>query len=206
MFASELSDDERTVLGSATLPTPDEVRPLSGRQAALVWPSGHCLTAFAATWSVKEAVVKAVGLGLNIRLASLHTSIAYTDPHSAEAQHTACWARVRMRCVRPGGDGCVAAAQRQCAVGSVECCRALDWHWQVDVMAVDDRHVAAVARATPTLQQQRHEREHAAECSMDERATRMTLATDSAHKLSPLLRVVSVEEMLAAVGLTAHTT
>ena len=202
MFASELHDDERSMLASCTLPSPHEVRPRRDeRAAAVVRPSAHCLTAFAVLWSVKEAVVKAVGLGLSIRLSSLRTTLTYSDG----AQHSPYEAAVAVCCVRPGGVGCVATAPPHCSAGSVDCCRALDWHWEVQLLPLDERHTAAIARAAPTLQQLQHENEHAASCTVDTHSMLNALGSGSAHILSPSLRVLSVEELLAAAGLTIQS-
>ena len=204
MFASQLRDDERCMLASHTLPAPADVRPLSDKRAAIVCPPSHCLTAFAVVWSVKEAVVKAVGLGLAIQLRSLHVRL--TQPQHTQ-QPTLYRATVDVRCVRPEEDaGCVAAGQSRCGVGSWDCCRALDWQWQVDIVPVDERHTAAVAHATHTLRDAQHDSEHAAQCRLELQLALTRLASQSVHPLSPLLRLVELNNLLLAVGIaTSHT-
>ena len=198
MFASQLSPGERTRLRTHyRLPTPDEVRPLL---LPAVEPSAtHCLSAFAAVWSVKEAVVKAVGLGLSIQLTALHTTLA--SDSSASGLYGG---SVQVRCVRGGAQACVAASasRPQCAADSVDCCRSLDAHWRVDVCAVDSRHTAAIARSSRSEQRQQHESEHAAGCKRETESTLTTLASGSPHLLSPMLRLLHLTDMLATVGIT----
>ena len=199
MFASELSEAERSAMLACRLPSPSELQPLSAEQplaAVSVAPGAHCMSAFAAVWSVKEAIVKAVGLGLTIRLSAIHTAL----PQPMYGGRP-----VEVQVVRPSSNGgCVSSStQRQCSAGSSACCRSLDWQWQVDLLPVDARHTAAIARAAPTRRLLQHQCEHAAGCDMDRQWKLTTLASSSQHALSPALRLITVKELLAAVGVPA---
>mgnify|MGYP003384879827 CR=1 FL=1 len=104
-----------------------------------------CYTHFYVLWSLKEAYVKAVGVGIGIDLKKVEFDVTYTSQEVTSAP-TAAGAVTEYQ-VSPGG-----RSSSVCGTAVLRLMGELEGHdgWQFEFFSLDGKHVMTVARGLPS--------------------------------------------------------